>query len=149
MQAKNKGVSPLIATVILVGFVIAIAVIVTNSFTNVVNSQTSIVESASKACTGSAILITSTSAATSMQIAVENAGSNTLTNFTVIAKKADNSLYTNTTAAATLSIAKGSSAIITLNDINSTSGCPLSLLRVSAGNCPISNEIDNSTKSIC
>ncbi len=149
MHTKNKAVSPIIATVVLVAFVIAISVIVTNSFTNVVRTQTSVAESTSKACTGSAVIISSTSATTSMQIAVENAGSRALTNFTVVAKKSDNSLYTNASAAATLSIAKGSSAIITLNDINSTSGCPLSLLRVSAGNCPVSNEIDNSTKSIC
>lgn len=150
MRIQNKAISPMIATVILVAFAIAIAIIVTSSLTTVIKSQTAITETSSKSCTGAAILITSTSAtASNFQIALENEGSTTLSNFTITAKMANNSLYTNTSAAATLSIAKGSSAIITLNDINSTIGCPLSSLRVSAGNCPISIEIDNATKSVC
>lgn len=149
MSIRKKAVSPIIATVILVAFVIAIAAIVTSSLTTVIKTQTAITETASKACTGAAVLVSSTSATTSLQIVVENIGASALSNLTVVAKKADSSLYTNATAAATLSIAKGASAIITINDINSTSGCPLSMLRISAGNCPISIEIDNATKSIC
>ncbi len=149
MFERKKAVSPIIATVILIAFVIAVAAIVTSSLTTVIKTQTTTAETASKACTGAALNIISSSATSSLQIAVENLGPNAMSNFTITAKRADNSLYTNTTAAATLSIAKGSSAIITIPDINSTSGCPLSMLRVSGGNCPVSIEIDNSTKSIC
>ncbi len=150
MLPSHKAVSAIIATVILVAFVIAVAALVTGSFTNLIKSQTSTIDISGKGCTGAALFITASAAsASSIQIAVENEGQNALSNFTVTAKKADGLLYTNTSAAASLSIAKGSSAIITLNDINSTAGCPLSLLRVSAGNCPVSMEIDNSSKSIC
>ncbi len=146
---RRKAVSPIIATVILIAFVIAISAIVTSSLTTVIKTQTTATETTSKACTGAALNIISSSATSSLQIAVENLGPNAMSNFTVTAKRADNSLYSNTTAAATLSIAKGSSAIITIHDINSTSGCPLSELTVSAGNCPVSIKIDNATRSIC
>ncbi len=149
MAISSKAISPIIATVILIAFVIAIAALVTSSLTTVIKTQTTTTETSSRACTGAAVLITSTSATSSLQIAVENMGANALSNFTVVAKKSDNTLYANTTAAATLSIAKGSTSMITINDINSTYGCPLSMLRVSAGNCPVSIEIDNSTRSIC
>lgn len=149
MANPSKAVSTIIASVILIAFVIAVAALVTSSLTTVIKTQTTTIETSSRACTGAAILITATAATSSLQIAVENIGPNTLTNFTVVAKKADNSLYTNATAAATLSIAKSASAIITVNDINSTNGCPLSELIISAGNCPTSFKKDNSTTSIC
>lgn len=146
----KKAVSALIATVLLVAFVIAVAIIVTNSFTNVIKTQTDTAESVSKACAGAAIDITASSATTSsFQMVVQNMGPSTLTNFTISAKKADGTFYTNSSAAATLSIGKSASSIITLADINSTSGCPLSTLTVSAGNCPVSHKKDNSTLSIC
>lgn len=152
MPAGNhrKAVSTLIATVLLVAFVMAVAVIITNSFTNVIKTQTGAAEAESKACAGAAIVIADSSAtASSFQMVVQNMGPSALTNFTITAKKADGTFYTNASVASTLSIGKSASSIITLADINSTSGCPLSLLRVSAGNCPVSNEKDNSTQSIC
>lgn len=150
MASSQKAVSSLIAAVLLVAFVIAVAIIVTNSFTNVIKLQTGTVETVNKACVGAAIVIVDSSVtASSFQMVVQNMGPGALSNFTITAKKADGAFYTNASAASTLSIGKGASAIITLADINSTSGCPLSLLRVSAGNCPVSNEMDNSTQSIC
>ncbi len=145
-----KAVSPLIATIILVAFVIAIAVLVTGSLTTVVKSQTTATEGSSK-CPGAALDIISSKATTaSLQVAVQNVGQYMLSNFTIIGKKADNSLYTNTTAAATTSIAVGSSALITLSDITTSTGCPFSTLRVTAASCPgVSIEIDNSSRSIC
>lgn len=146
----SKAVSQSIEIVMIVALVIAIAIIVTSSLTGVIKTQTTVAEVTSKSCTGSALnVITSSATGTSLQVAVGNVGQNALTNFTVTAKRADNSIYTNTTAASTLSISKGSSAIITLADINSTVGCPLSELTVSAGNCPVFTKIDNTTKSIC
>ena len=158
MSAKNyksqssgkKAISAFIATILLVAFVIAIAVLVTGSLTTVIKSQTTATEGSSK-CPGAALdIISSKATGTSLQVAVQNVGQYVISNFTVIGKKADNSLYTNTTAAATTSIAVGSSALITLPDINSGNGCPFSMLRVTAASCPgVSIEIDNSSRSIC
>lgn len=149
-RKQRKAISALIATVILVAFVIAIAVIVTGSLTTVIKSQTTATESSSK-CPGAALdIISSKATGASLQVAVQNIGQYALSNFTVTGKKNDNSLYTNTTAAATTYIGVGSSAIITLSDITSSTGCPFSTLRVSAASCPgVSIEIDNSSRSIC
>lgn len=147
---RKKGIAISIDMVIIVAFVIAIAIIVTSSFSNVFRSQTTTIETTSKSCTGAVLnIISSAATASSFQVSVENRGSVTLSNFTINTKKADGSLYTNSTAASTLSLAKYSSSIITINDINTTSGCPLSELTVSAGNCPVSIKKDNSTTSIC
>ena len=149
-SSEKKAISAFIATILLVAFVIAIAVLVTGSLTTVIKGQTTATESSSK-CPGAALdIISSKATATSLQVAIQNVGQYTLSNFTVIGKKNDNSLYTNTTAAATTTIAVGSSAIITLPDITSSTGCPFSTLRVSATSCPgVSIEIDNSSRNIC
>ncbi len=146
----KKGIAISIDLVLIVAFVIAIAIIVTSSFSSVFKGQTTSIETTSRTCTGASLNIISASAtSTGLQISVQNTGSVTLSNFTVSAKKADGSLYINSTAASTLSLAKYASSIITVNDINSTVGCPLSELTISAGNCPAYNKRDNFTTSIC
>jgi len=118
--------------------------------TTVIKSQTEVIKTSSK-CPGSALdIISSKATSTGLQIVVQNVGPYILSNFKVIGKKADNTLYENTAAAATTSIPVNSSAIITLPDITSSTGCPFSTLRVSAASCPgVSIEIDNSSRNIC
>ncbi len=148
----KKGIAISIDMIIIVAFVIAVGVIVTSSFSTIFKVQTTQLESANKACTGATLNILSSGASSSgFFVNVQNTGQVVLSNFTMSAKKADGSLYSNaTTAIATLSLAKGASAIITVNDINSTVGCPLSELIISAGgSCPISMKRDNFTTSIC
>jgi len=103
-------------------------------------------------CIGAALdIISSRATASSFQVAVQNVGQINLSNFTITAKMNDNSLYRNTNTAAALSIPSGSSSVITLPDITSAKGCPLSMLRISinCGNSIVSVEMDNTTKSIC
>ena len=155
---SRKGVSTLVATVIVIAFTISVAVIITGSLTTVVKSQTTAAETSSK-CPGAAIEIVSSSAtANGFQIAVTNVGKYTLSNFTVTATRVDNTLFSNSSAGAFLSLASGSSGTITFGikasdltfGINTSAGCPLSKLRVSALSCQgIWADVDNTTKSIC
>lgn len=156
VRGNTKGISTLIATVIIIAFTIAVAVIVTGSLTSVIKSQTTATETASK-CPGAAIDIVATSAtATGFQITITNVGKYTLSNFTVTATKADNTIFQNSTAGAALSLVSGGTGTITFGSpaggtgLNTTVGCPLSKLRVSAVNCQgIWADIDNTTKSLC
>ena len=151
-----KGVSTLIAAVIIVAFTVAIAVIVTGSLTSVIKSQTTATETASK-CPGAAIDIVATSAtASGFQVTITNVGKYTLSNFTVTATTVGNTIFQNSTAGAALSLASGATGTITFGSppagtgLNTTVGCPLSKLRVSAVSCQgIWTDIDNTTKSIC
>jgi len=158
-SAENaKGISTLIATVIIVAFTIAVAVIVTGSLTSIIKSQTTATEAAGK-CPGAAINIVATSAtATGFQVTITNVGKYILSNFTVTAMQVDNSLFSNSSAGASLSLATGQSGTITFGvnstggawGLNSTVGCPLSKLRISSASCQgIYTDIDNTTKSIC
>jgi len=110
---NTKGISTLIATVIIIAFTIAVAVIVTGSLTSVVKSQTTATETASK-CPGAALdVITTSATASGFQVTITNVGKYTLSNFTVTATTVGNTIFQNSTAGAALSLASGATGTIT------------------------------------
>jgi len=144
---KGKAISPLIATVILVAFVVGIGIIITSSFTTMTKTQTNLATRNAN-CPGAVLdIVSATCNATSneLQIVVTNAGSIKLQNFSLTAT-IDGKLYTNSTPAGITELSPGSSGKITA-DIGQNG--TISKLRVNVGNCPgMFVEITNETVPI-
>ncbi len=143
----TKAISPLIATVVLVSFVIAIAIIVTSSFTTMTKTQ---VDKATKNsnCPGAILDIVSAKCnktTNEIEIIVTNAGQIEIKNFSLITT-IDGNLVVNSTTGGVTSLMPGNSGVITANlGRNGT----ISKIRVIAKNCPgLYVEKTNETASI-
>ncbi len=144
--SKQKAVSPLIATVLIVAFTITAAIIVVSSLTSVTSEQTKAISTKQECARGGLFIIESGCTSKEIIVVVQNIGTVDLSNFTVFAN-INNQLYTNNTPRNGNSVlSKG--GLLTLYANTSLSGAIKSIL-VMAGNCPqVSMEITNDTKSI-
>jgi len=142
----SKAVSPLIATVLIVAFTIAAAVIVVSSLTSVTKQQTEAV-AAKEACARAVLNIIATSCSSDTITAViQNVGSVDLTNFTIFAN-INGQLYTNTSPAGGNSLLTPTSGPLTLQAYTTYNGS-IKTLTVMAGNCPTHIEVTNATAPI-
>lgn len=143
--SKQKAVSPLIATVLIVAFTIAVAMIVVSALTSVTKQQTEAV-TAKEACARAALDIIARSCSNDVITAIiQNIGTGDLTNFTIFAN-INNQLYTNTSPSGGNSVLTPG-GLLTLNAYTTYNGSILKL-RVSAGNCPVGIEVTNETTVI-
>lgn len=140
-----KAVSPLISTVLIVAFVIAAAVIVVSSLTSVTKQQTEVVETKESCARAALDIIAETCSNDIITAIVQNIGTADLTNFSIFAN-INGQLYTNTTPENGNVVLKPGE-IVTLQ-ANTIYNGEISVLRVSAGNCPVSIEVTNSTTTI-
>ncbi len=155
-----KGISPLIATVIIVAVTIVAAILVTSSTTSVIKTQTETTTKTQK-CPSAALELldyrcvntTNPTAAGSaygfdtIRASITNVGSVTLSNFSIFAL-VDTSVYNNATPdnGATLLSPGASTTLSATTTLNGT----IAKLRVMAGgDCPgVFIEITNDTKAI-
>ncbi len=144
-KINQKAVSPLIATVLIVAFTIAVAVIVVSSLTSVTKQQTEAVAAKEGCARGALDIFAASCTNRSVTAIIQNIGTVDLTNFTIFAN-INNQLSTNTTPdGGSTVLAPGQ--ILTLK-ANMTYNGTIAKLRVSAGNCPVNIEITNSSSAI-
>ena len=142
----KKGLSPLVATVLLIAFTLSIAGLIGGWLTSLTKSQTSTIEQGSTTlinCTSALIDITDVVCSNSSQqlrIAIANLGDVELYDFSAFAS-INNTLYTNNTGGpnSTNTLRPGQQIILIYGCDRTqfcTNGATLTKVRVSAGNCP-------------
>jgi flagellin-like protein len=143
-----KGVSPLLATVFLVAFVIAVAFIVASTFSSLAESQAAAAAEKGK-CTGGAISIIGTKCSNNtLSVYIQNVGDIDLKNFTIYAE-INKYVLLNSSPVNGSKILKPGKIVDLYAYINTTKYTgEISKLRVSAGNCPVYQELRNYTATI-
>jgi len=135
----NKGISQLIAGVLLIAFTLAVAAIVSGWLVTMIRGTTKQVGEATEEQTecvaGLLEIITQTCQSGRLDITIQNSGTVDLTNFTIFAT-IDTTSHVNTSAENSNTILLPGE-VVTLTSRNPTeiSG-NITKIRVSAGNCP-------------
>ncbi|MDI6825892.1 MAG: hypothetical protein QMD36_01705 [Candidatus Aenigmarchaeota archaeon] len=154
----KKGLSPLLATVMLIAITLAISALLGNWFTSITRTQAEIVEkTATKQinCTGALLSITDiicSSKTQQLKVAISNLGDIELYDFSTLAK-VNNTFYENSTVGpnSTLPLNPGEQSILTYfcsNVSYCVSNATVESVRVSPGNCPSAWTV-STTKKTC
>ena len=136
---KNKGISPIVATVLLIAFTLAVASLLGGWLTSLTKTQTDTIEQGtSKAvnCSSAVIDIVNVICANSSQqlkVAINNVGQNELWDFSVFASL-NNTFYSNSTGGpnSTNTLKLGEQIIL----VYCANNALVSKVRVTPGSCP-------------
>lgn len=141
-----KGISPLIATVLIVALVIFISIIITSSLVGVTKSQTEVISTKQQCARGGLYIIETSCPNNVINVVMQNIGEVELTNFSIFAN-INNQLYVNNSPVNGDSVV-GKGELITLQAYTAYDGA-IKSITVMAGNCPqISMEVTNETKTL-
>jgi len=142
----RKGISPLIATVLLIAMTLAVATIIGSWFTGITKTQTEMLEENTKKqinCTGALLSISDVICSSTNQqltIAISNLGDTALYGFSTLVK-INNTYYENSTGGPTSTSAldPGEQTILVYPCSNTTycvNNAVIESLRISPTNCP-------------
>lgn len=143
---KNKGISPIVATVLLIAFTLAVAGLLGGWLTSLTKTQTDTIEQGTtKAvnCSSAVIDIVNVICANSSQqlkVAINNVGQNELWDFSVFAA-VNNTFYSNSTGGpnSTNTLKLGEQVILVYGCDKNTycaNNALVNKVRVTPGNCP-------------
>lgn len=137
----NKGISPLIAGVLLIAFTLAVAAIISGWLSGVMRTTVTQVEKGTEEqveCSkGILEIIGNKCDGGDLTIVIQNTGTINLTSFSVYATATDGTVYTNTTPTYyNTTLQPGEVLTLLSNGKVKLNQKTLSKLRVSAGNCP-------------
>jgi len=153
----KKGLSPLLATVMLIAITLAISALLGNWFTSMTKTQTDIIEETATRqinCTGALLSITDSICSSTNQqlkIALTNLGDIVLYDFSTLAK-VNNTFYANNTGgpSSTNPLNPGEQYILIYFCSNTTycaRNATVESLRVSPSNCPGAWTVSTSAKT--
>jgi len=142
----RKGLSPLIATVLLIAMTLAVATILGGWFSGITKTQTEIMEETTKKqinCTGALLSISDVMCSSTdqqLKIAITNLGNTELYGFSTLAK-VNNTFYENNTGgpSSTNALNPGEQTILVYpcsNTLYCVSNAAIESLRISPTNCP-------------
>jgi flagellin-like protein len=157
IERMKKGLSPLIATVMLIAITLGVSALLGSWFTSITKTQTEIIEEiATKQinCTGallSIVDIVCSSTDQQLRVAISNLGDIEMYNFSILAK-VNNTFYDNKTGGPSITdpLNPGEQAILTYycsNTLYCVGNATLENLRVSPMNCPGAWTMSSSTKT--
>jgi len=138
-----KGLSPIIATVMLIALTLSIVAILATWFSSLTKGQTGNIESGSKSlinCTTAnldLVGVICSNSSQQLQIAVNNIGQIDLYDFSTLAQ-INNTYYQNNTGGpnTTHRLSPGHQAILVYGCNLCTTNAKVSIVRVTPGNCP-------------
>jgi len=153
----KKGLSPLIATVMLIAITLGVSALLGSWFTSITKTQTEVIEeTASKQinCTGallSIVDIVCSSTDQQLRVAISNLGDIEMYGFSTLVK-VNNTVYDNNTGGPSIAdpLNPGEQAILTYycsNTLYCVDNATVENLRVSPSNCPGAWTISTSTET--
>jgi len=142
----EKGISPLIATVLLIAFTLSIAGLLGGWLTSLTKTETETIEAGAKRtinCTGALLDIVSvicSSSSQQLRIAINNLGQEELYDFSIFAS-VNNTFYSNSTGGlnSTSTLRTGEQYILVYgcsNTVYCAANATVMKVRVTPGNCP-------------